>query len=708
MAAAIVGPSLPFSAGSLATAASRSVKGVNGAHAVALAGRLFFDDAEIDRFRSLYAGDAYAALRESIEGIDRAAERKFLSTELRYNDHLYDLPRTSKLAMNMAFHYLLTGDEDAAALAVTCMETIQRFPRWDYFLEAGERTFGLQRAPEATVATSLCWEWLADVVDEETRNGWIRTMGDRGCEASWLGLYGMRYPDRVVGWTMDESSTYFEHRPDDRVDLSNWPHILDRTNLKAVPASALAIGAVCYARALGEDERAAKWIEQAIYSLRTFRDLYAVDGSYDEGVSYANYTSSHIAQATVVLERYNGLSLYDDINWSGYVDYLCGMSMGTAYDPRAIVNFGDAGGGATASVPYWVAGRTHDAKARWFGDALAREKDMWALFWDPADVAAVAEPNELTLWQSALDWMVARTGYRPEDLVVAMRSGGPANHEHADRNSITVKWGGEILVTDPYRPPYSFADPSWMMRTTAGHSAVLVDGNGHQYHDGSEGTNASDAVAKIVRVGRRDGFVFWASDATPAYALVDPDVESITRSVYVFEAMPLVLVLDKVRKGTTASKIEARFFADNRTEAPATFSTTSGGERLSAETAGGGRIVIGERGRGEAQATIHRPLASAAIVSSSPSGATASARRLPIPDENAALHPFAAVSTVDPSRAPLLITAIVPHTGAAPDIRFEENERGVTTVVASHGVSRVVCEVLDSGSIPEVSVRGVR
>ena len=223
VAAAFVGPSLPFSVGPLATA---------------LAGRLFFDDAEIDRFRSLYAGEGYRALRESIEGIDRAAERRFLSDELRYNDHLYDLPRTSKLAMNMAFHYLLTGDEDAAELAATCVETIQRFPKWDYFLEAGDRTFGLQRAPEATVATSLCWEWLADVVDEDTRNGWLRTMGDRGCEASWLGLYGMRYPDRVVGWTMDESSTYFEHRPDDRVDLSNWPHILDRTNLKAVPASA--------------------------------------------------------------------------------------------------------------------------------------------------------------------------------------------------------------------------------------------------------------------------------------------------------------------------------------------------------------------------------------------------------------------------------------------------------------------------------------
>src|SRR5690606_13161985 len=176
-----------------------------------------------------------------------------------------------------------------------------------------DRVFGLQRAPAATVATSFCWDWLEGVVDVADRQAWLRIMGERGCEPNWLACYGMRYPDRVEGWTMDETSTIYEDRPE-RIDLSNWPHILDRTNLKAVPASALAIGAVAYARGLGisesDDERLAKWLEQAEFSLRTFGDLYAADGSYGEGVSYANYTSSHIAQATVVLVRYNGTELY--------------------------------------------------------------------------------------------------------------------------------------------------------------------------------------------------------------------------------------------------------------------------------------------------------------------------------------------------------------------------------------------------------------
>ena len=96
-------------------------------------------------------------------------------------------------------------------------------------------------------------------------------------------------------------------------------------------------------------------------------------------------------------------------------------------------------------------------------------------------------------------------------------------------------WAG---VADPYRPPYSFSDPSWMMRTTAGHSALLIDGQGHQYHDGAEGTNPSDARAAIVRQGERDGYLFWASDATPAYQLVLPDVQSVTRTVVMLYRLP--------------------------------------------------------------------------------------------------------------------------------------------------------------------------
>ncbi|HKK18906.1 MAG TPA: hypothetical protein VJ952_09535 [Opitutales bacterium] len=41
-----------------------------------------------------------------------------------------------------------------------------------------------------------------------------------------------------------------------------------------------------------------------------------------------------------------------------------------------------------------------------------------------------------------LDWVFCRTGWEPDDAALGFRSGGPANHEHADRNSFIFKIHG--------------------------------------------------------------------------------------------------------------------------------------------------------------------------------------------------------------------------------------------------------------------------
>jgi len=644
--------------------------------------RLFFDESELDGLRKLYrTNPMFESLRAELTSTDREAERQFYADEIRYNDQLYDINRVAKTAPNMAFLYAMTGDEDAADLAIESVRELMKFPRWDYFLEGGTRVFGLQRAPISTVAVSLCSDFLGDAVSDEERADWIRTMGERGCEPNFLALYGMRYKDRVEGWSIDETSTFFEHRPDERIDLSNWPTILDRTNLKAVPASALAVGAVAHERVLGPSEDVDRWIEQAIYSVSTFKDLYAGDGSYDENISYANYTSEHLAQAMDVLSRSGHADLYDLINWPGFVDFIQGMSMPTTADPFSIVNFGDAGSGMLSSVPFWIASRFGDERAQWFGREMTRGHDLWSVLWYQPDIGSDVPRNEPRIYRSELDWIVGRKGYRVDDLVVAMRSGGPSNHEHADRNSIIVKCFGETLVADPYRPPYSFADPSWVLRTTAGHSALLIDGEGHQYHDGSEGTNASDAYARIIREGERDGYLFWVSDATSAYRLVNEDIDSVTRSVVILYDVPAVIIIDKVRKRSAASRLQARFYADN-TDGNATVTAT---DRTFIVKRPGARIV------GMAWAT---------------GGEVMRQGRLDIPEERAVKHPFVDVATTGPSLEPLLVTLLLPQrtdmtlsTG-----RINETENGDVEVRIQSGLSPAVCRITDSGVIPEFRV----
>ncbi len=645
---------------------------------------LFFDAADLPALRARFTSEPmFAPLREKLAAFDRVAERRFLAAEVRFNDHLVHLSRIYTTARQMAFFYAMTSDEDAAALAAEAVRTLLQFPKWDFFLEGGARVVGLQRAPGATLAVALCADWLGGFIDDDERARWLRAMGTRGCEPSFLSLYGMRYKDQVVGWTMDETSTYFEYHPEDRVDLSNWPTILDRTNLKAVPASALAVGAVAYQAFFGSDDATERWLEQAVYSVSSFADLFARDGSYDEGVSYANSTAGHLAQALTVLWRAQQIDLYDLINWPGLVEYALEMTMPTAADPYGIVNFGDAGSGMTSAAPFWIAGRLRNGRAQWFGQNRARAHDEWSVIWYDHATPPEAPSEGPHCWRSDLDWIVARTGYAADALVVAMRSGGPANHEHADRNSLIVKCFGEILVADPYRPPYSFSDPAWMLRTTAGHSALLIDGQGHQYHDGSEGTNPSDAVARIVRSGERDGVFFWTSDATAAYQLVLPDVASVTRTVVVLHELPAVLVLDKVRKESLPSRLQARFFGYN----------LDGKGHLDA---GAGGFVT------------RRPGATLQGLAGAAGGVTIRAGTLPIPEATAALHPFAEVSTQEARLAPFLVTVLVLERGAGGEASAQlfSQPGGVYDITLRHGDATARCRVIDTDALPAFEILG--
>lgn len=641
---------------------------------------LFFDAEALPGLQQRIASALFENLRRKLADIDRADLRRFIASEVRYDDHLFHLARLYEAAPQLAFQYILTGDDDAADLAAAVIRTILKFPKWDYFLEAGTDVFGLQRAPGSALAVVLSADWLGDRIEEAERDEWLRAMGDRGLEPSFRALYGMRYPDRVVGWSMDETSTFFEHRPTERIDLSNWPRILDQTNLKAVPASALAIGAAAYQKRFGPSDDTERWLEQAVFSLNSLRDLFTVDGSYPEGVSYAAYTTLHLAQATVVLGRLTGTDLFDVIDWPGYVVFLRETSFPTAADPKGIVNFGDASTGATSAVPFWVADRTFDGRAQWTGLNLAREHDLWSLLWYDDTISAEPPPDEPHLWHSELDWMVARTGYTPEDLVVAMRSGPPGNHEHADRGSILLKAFGEPLVVDPHRPPYDRNDPAWLMRHTAGHSALLIDGHGHQYHDGREGTNASDARARIVRAEERGGHLAWTSDATEAYALVLPDVASVTRTVVVLPRLPAVLVLDKVLKTAEPSKLQARYFAYNLD--------------------GKGSIEVDG-----ATFRTHRPGATLQGIAFAPGGAVARTAILPIPDEKARQHPFAEVETRESGLAPALLTVLLPvKSGGSATAEVVQVEAGIFDVALSHGSRAAHVRFFDTGTIPEFQI----
>lgn len=609
--------------------------------------RLFFTAKDLPRLRKLFTEDTrFALMRHQLLEFDRAAEMKFLGSEVNYEDQLNDLRRITDVVQNMAFLHLMTGDAEAGSLALESVRALMKFPFWDFFM-AGDKVIGVQGAPRCAIAVAAALDWLGDLVDNDERKAWARAIAAKGCEPCWHSLNSIRHPRGARDWTINPRSVMHARRMTFPVDSSRRPEITKDTNLRTAPAGGLAIGAVAI-KLYGETTNAEleRWLEMAIHALRVFEDVYLPDGSYGEGVNYANYTSESIFMALAVMRNNGVADLQDGINWRGHINYMLQLSMPIAANPFEVVNFGDSGrhrgevpfqhpdgrAESRSALPFWVAREYRDGSAQWFGENMAAAHNLWSLIFFDETVEAVAPENKPQTWYPDLDWVVARTGYRAEDFQVSLRSGIGWNHEHADRNSIIIKAHGEELIVDPSRPPYPFTDPCWMMRTTAGHSAILIDGQGHFYHNGVEGTCATIAQAHLVAKGEGDGYSYWSSDATQAYRLVDLNIKNVTRAVIVLFDLHAVIVVDRVTKWKEASKVEARFFADNWD--------------------GQGAITTESDGF-----FIQRPLANARAKIYSRNQYTIRTDQLPIPADRAAKHPFVDVE-MEPAMASTLVTVI--------------------------------------------------
>jgi hypothetical protein len=512
---------------------------------------LLFDPPEVPRLRRNLADPRFARLRATLLDADLAGETRFLRDELRLNNHSVDFLRAWKVLQRASFAHTVSKDPRQLEVARLALRRLCDYRRWDYFLEGGRDTIGLQRAPEATIATCLALDWLGDALPADEREAAEHSIATKGAPACYLTLYGMKYPDRVRGWGFDPEDDYAF-----RFDLSRWPLILNSTNLKVIPICGLGFAALWLH---GRHPQADQWMQMARQSAQAFATMYGLDGAYDEGVGYWGYTTQHLALFAEALHRRLGIDDRGLINYRGTVRFALAMAMPCAttaahtgdaaqgYVPALdVVNFCDTGTGMDVTIAPWVGRVTGDPLSHYVARHIGSLAEIPAVVW--YDEAAPSQPPgpELLDVRLSNDWVVSRTGWAPEDGVVALRSGGPANHEHADRNSVIFKAHGERLLHDPFRAGYSHTVPRWLLRQTEAHTAVLINGRGHQYHDGREGTNASWATARVTDFRTGPGWMTVTSDATEAYALAPMDVTRVTRTL-VYVKPDVLLILDQVK-----------------------------------------------------------------------------------------------------------------------------------------------------------------
>lgn len=551
---------------------------------------LLFDASDLPRIRANTKLPRFKELWASLADVDLAADRTFLETGVVFNDHAYNMIKVRTILERSAFVWIVAQREDHRDVAKLALRKLCEFPKWDYFLEGGKIVMGLQRAPEATIATAFALDWLDGHLTPEEIATAEKSIAEKGAPACYTTLFGMRYPDRVRGWGFDPEDNY----PYKIIDFKRWPLILNATNLKVIPIAGLGIAATLLH---GRHPEAAKWLEMSRSSARAFSTMFGDDGAYDEGVSYWGYTALHMAMVAEVMYRRLGIDDRKLVNYPGTVRYAMTMSMPTAGKPGDCVNFGDALKFGDNAVASWVATRFNDPVAQHIAKTAGEPLYQYGLVWYNEQAPSAPPPPEMLNSRNSLDLVVSRTGWDEHACVVAMRSGGPSNHEHADRNSVVFAAYGERLLHDPFKAAYPYTEPHWVLRLTKAHTAVLVNGEGHQYHKGQEGTNASWARAKVVGYEAAPNSMTVTSDATEAYELVNEDIARVDRTL-VYLKPDVLLILDRVKLKTSSVPIQARFqvYGDDlaakiAVDGPA-FSIERPGASLHATTQGSGGVSV--------------------------------------------------------------------------------------------------------------------
>ena len=518
---------------------------------------LFFDPEDIGHIRE---NARSPLLKDIFEEWLRQPDEQSLEILLRpmeTGDMVSDLGKSFRKMDELSIVYLVTEDTAKAELLLKGIEAALSLPKWDWFMD-GEAEIGIMRASQAVGSLLFAMETLGERLPETQREDIFKAIAEKGVAPCSRAIRGMDNPDRVRGWHADERTR--ERYP---YDMSRWPTIFGGINLRAVPTMGLGLGALALD---GRDDRAKEWLERSVASAKTYLAQHKPDGSYWEGISYVNYAFSTLFVFLKAYDRVRG-----DVNWMEYANfkginaYVAAMQLGRqdeSGDPD-VVNFSDARTSTSVAVNAWLAEQTADPLAQYNVEHFSQKGYFADFLWYKADLPSAPPPAHLQNVRLDLDWIIARTGWDENDAVLAFRSGKPANHEHADRNSFIYKIHGERLLTDQFGASYDPRLPHWLLRQTEAHNAVLVDGHGHQYVDGSEGTNAGKASASVLRYEDMGDTLWWVSDATQGYRITDNNIGVVRRSI-LFMKPDWIVVYDELETETSPSRFAARFFPDNR------------------------------------------------------------------------------------------------------------------------------------------------
>ena len=515
---------------------------------------LFFSKSDIPRIRENAKLPFFKEMWDSVVNVDFEKEKDVIKNA-DLNKHWECLNPITKTLQNSAFITLLNDDKRHEELARMAIDKILEFKEWDYFMVKGtDKIIGLQMGPAALIAMCLAYDWLGERLDNDTKERMIKGIVDKGVSSCYNSLYNMRNPEQSGLWVLIPTSPMkFE------ADTKRWPYILNHTNLKVIPVAGLTFASVLLH---GKHPEAKKWLEMSRWGVETVTKIYYKDGAYDEGVGYWDYSTRHIIMAVELLKRNLNIDYTGEMNFKGSIKFVLQMTAPFKDFEFATVNFSDAGMNPDASAGFWVAKQFKDGLAQYTAAYEAGRRNVFGMIYYDGTVKPIPPTDKDRDVKFEIGWIVSRTGWTENDSLLAFRGGNPANHEHADRNSFIFQAFGDRLLHDPMGAAYRASEAHWILRHTQSHNAVLIDGKGHFFHDGKEGTNMTIAKAVTLDYHADEKVMSVVSDATQPYQLVNKDVKKVLRTLYFFKP-DIIILVDEVVKSKEDSNIQLRFHPFN-------------------------------------------------------------------------------------------------------------------------------------------------
>ena len=604
-------------------------------------GVLFGRD-ELPRIRESLQQPVFASYWQKSKGADLFADRRFLTSEIDLKNRVRDLAMAANIAYRSAFVHLIEPSEEHRALGELAIATALKFNRWDWILEDGVHTVGVMRGPTVGVLLGCALDWLGDDLDPQLHEAVITRLGDEVGPSSYRAVDGELGAMPMPSWSMDLESTGLIVN-----DVSQWPKVLADTNLQIIATSGLMI-----ASSLCPDHPdAGKWRNLGLRSLREFIAKQPTDGSFAEGSAYWGFTYNYFCLCLELLRRFHDIDERGIADFPAMSRYFLRSTMPTAEDARDCLTIGDCSHSGSVIALAWIAREFHDPTAQHLllrpGMAQDEATLFWAAIWFDPSVSTKFAADITTDYTLAPGLVVSRSGWGNRDTVLSLRSGEPANHEHADRNSLLFAAYGERLFNDPIRASYNPDLPGWLLRQTEAHTSVLINGGGHIYHRGEEGTNKSLAHAHVIAHQVGLNWMTTTSEVTEAYRLAGHPVSRVTRTVVLLK--PDVLAVFDAVDLEASLPVEVRFQAFNR----------DGNGSVMAEAAG---------------FRIQRPQAGLAATVGGSQPLSVRTSKLDLPADMP-VYPYAAVTSPATERHRVLsVCAAHPDGGSPASIRWSEND----------------------------------